>query len=126
MPLAYGSTTYGAIPLEHALQIVGQDVEGPDLLRDVRAAVTLIAELDVLEVLTLFAAELEQPVTEDARLIDRAARIVHAVDHEQLGPQLVGELDRASIAPQRAVLLGIAHLLAEVVLEVLHALLVEP
>ena len=108
--------------LEHSLQVVGQDVEGPDLLRDVRAAVTLVAQLDVLEVLALFAPELEQPVAEDLRLLDGAARVVHAVDHQQLRAQLVRELDRAAIAPQRAVLLGIAHLLAEVVLEVLHAL----
>lgn len=44
--------------LEHAIQIIRQDVEGPDLLRDVRTAVTLVAQLDVLEVLALLASEL--------------------------------------------------------------------
>ena len=85
----------------------------------------LVGELDVLEVLAFLLAELDEPVTEDVRLFDRTARVVHAVDHEELRGELIRELDRATVAPKVAVLIGIAHLLAEVVLEVLHRLCVE-
>src|SRR5439155_27279600 len=85
--------------LEDALQIVREDRERPDLLLDVGASMTLIVELDVLEVLALSLAERDQLVAEYARLRNPTARVVHAVDHEELRAHLVGELDRAPIAP---------------------------
>src|SRR5207302_10387981 len=48
------------------------------------------------------------------------------MDHEELRFEAVGELDRASITPQRAILLGIAHLLSQEVAEVLLALAPHP
>ena len=59
---------------ERPLEVLGQQLVGPDLLLDVAAAVPLVPELDVLEVLALVPAELEQPVAEDPRLADRAAQ----------------------------------------------------
>ena len=44
------------------------------------------------------------------------------MDHEELRGKPVGELDGTSVAPEVAVLLGIAHLLPQEVPEVLLAL----
>src|SRR5207247_7770365 len=65
-------------------------------------------------------------VAEDARLRNRAARIVHPMDHEELCLQAIGELDRASVAPQLAVLIRIAHQLAKEIPEMLLALVPHP
>src|SRR5438105_14766725 len=96
--------------LQDALQIIGKDREGPDLLLDVGASVSLVLELDVFEVFALSLAEREELVAEYARLRNRAARVIHAVHHQELGPELIRELDRTPVAPEVAVLLGIAHL----------------
>src|SRR5439155_19570475 len=112
--------------LEHPIQVLGKDRERPDLLLDVRTSMTLVTELDVLEVDALALAERYELVAEDPRLRHRAARVVDAMDHEELRFEAVGELDRASITPQRAILLGIAHLLSQEVAEVLLALVPHP
>ena len=83
---------------------------------------TLVGELDVFEIVALALAEREKPVAEGARLRNRAPRVVHPMDHEELRGKPVGELDGTSVAPEVAVLLGIAHLLAQEVPEVLLAL----
>lgn len=52
------------------MEVVAEDLEGPDLLLDVVAAVPLVGELYALEVLPLVPAELEEPVAKrDRRMI---------------------------------------------------------
>src|SRR5207245_3610557 len=102
-------------------EIVREDRERADLLLDVRTAVAFVGELDVLEVVALSLAECLELVPEDARLRNRAPRVVYPMDHEELRGEPVGELDGTSVAPEIAVLLRIAHLLAQEVSEMLFA-----
>ena len=87
---------------------------------------SLLPELDVLEVPSFLVTELYQPIPEQARLLDRAAGVVHPVHEEELRLQILGVVDRAPLPPQRSVLLRVAQVPAQEVLEVLHALLVQP
>src|SRR5439155_18283814 len=86
---------------------------------DVDAALALVIPFDVGEVLALALPELAQTIDEQPRLRDRAERVIGAVEDEELRADLIRELDGAAVAPQRAVGLGVAHLGAQEVTEVL-------
>ena len=74
LPVTLGSVA----PLEHTLQVVRQDRERADLLLDVGAAMALVRELDVLEVLAFSLAELDELVSEYARLRNRTPPIAYS------------------------------------------------
>ena len=69
-------------------EIVRERRKGPDPLLDIRAPVTLVGELDVLEVLALALPEREEPVSEQTRLRDRAPRVVLPGEDEEVSAAL--------------------------------------
>ena len=86
----------------------------------------LLAQFNVLKVLAFNLAQRQQPIAGDAGLLDGAARVVDAVNDEQLGLEVLHEMDRAPVAPQVGVRFRMTHHLPQVILEMLHAGSVEP